>query len=86
MNFEILTPMESLIMSAQYRQLLRKSKSMAITFLMPKMGSDSRVFSASKLIREILSRCATRRNSGFSLKINHLAIVNYYCIKIHHQK
>jgi len=51
------------------------SKSMAITFLMPKMGSGSRVLSASKLIREILSPCATRRNSGSSLKINHSAIV-----------
>jgi hypothetical protein len=66
-------------MSAQYKQLLRKSISMAITLLMPKMGSSSGVFSASKLIRDILSRCATRRNSGFSLKTNHLAIVNYYC-------
>jgi hypothetical protein len=75
MDYEILTPMESLIMSAQYKQLLRMSKSMAITFLMPKMGSGSRIFSASKLIREILSRCASRRNSGFLLKINHLAIV-----------
>jgi hypothetical protein len=75
MDYEILTPIESLIMSAQYKQLLRMSNSMAITFLMPKMGSDSRVFSPSKLIREILSRCATRRNSGSSLKINHLAIV-----------
>jgi hypothetical protein len=51
------------------------SKSMAITFLMPKMGSGSIAFSASKLIREILSRCATRRNSGSSLKINHFGIV-----------
>jgi len=64
--FKHCRPIESLIMSAQYTQLLRMSKSMAITFLMPKMGSCSRVFGASKLIREILSRCATRRNSGFS--------------------
>jgi hypothetical protein len=75
MDYEILTPIESLIMSAQYKQLLRMSKSIAITFLIPKMGSSSRVFSASKLIREILSRCATRRNSCSSLKRNHLAIV-----------
>jgi len=75
MDYKILTPIESLIMSAQYKQLLRMSKSMAITFLMPKTGSVSMVFSASKLIREILSRCATTRNSGSSLKINHLAIV-----------
>jgi hypothetical protein len=51
------------------------SKSMAITFLMPKTGSGSRAFSASKFIREILSRCATRRNSGSSLEINHLALL-----------
>jgi hypothetical protein len=75
MDYEILTPIESLIMSAQYKQLLPMSKSMAITFLMPKMGNGSRVYSASKLIREMLSRCATRRNSGSSLKINHLATV-----------
>jgi hypothetical protein len=75
MDYKILTPIESLIMSAQYKQLLFMSKSMAITFLMPKMGSGSRVPSASKRIREILSRCATRRNSRSLLKINHSAIV-----------